>query len=575
MLRRASTALTCALALIACKDPPEADQRVDPPAIDRGEADELKREAYREALERALPPARAALVAADPIGAWQAGLAAASSPPLRPALRRELEGIAESARATIDEIDESYLPAAEVAILRTMRFAFARLNDDLYRRPRFQQDPMVGLHAVAAALDELRYRLVHDDCDASCHALPAALAQDVTNLRRQLSAASVAGVTRASVVSDELAHEIRALAATPLVTNLVTDQVTGLVTGGQDPLKVGLEQLADACDEHHAWLEQLAVALPDAAQHHEWTATPAPLKPTDSANVERLPAIVGAAALTRRLSVEERIDLVPGPAFAEIERHVARWQALREAILGDQDLKLLAEEDHPSPVDVPRCEAVLARLRPGLAAIPEIDAPDLDCVRYVALLGDAPRSEGQLVLELLDLGVIEPQRRALRALELPEVALVSGQWSTQVHLHLRRIMLLARLSEPAASARAIQAGRQALCWAEAALWIHAQIGPPSEVALTIGRPCADLGDAAAISARVSGDPRGALAGFGLSLIGDEPARMVGFDRFYWAPLGLMKLLATPKGLHPDKYSLPDDPVAGPDPEIEMKFEELK
>ncbi|WP_146158350.1 hypothetical protein [Enhygromyxa salina] len=562
MLRRTLTALTCALALVGCKDPPEPDQRVEPPAIDHGEADALKRDAYQDALERALPSARGALIAADPVEAWRAGLAPASGPPLRPTQRQALERVAETARRAIDEIDESYLAAAEVVILRSMRFAFARLNDELYRRPRAHQDPLVGLHAVEVALDELRYRLLHGDCDpSSCEALPATLALDVASLRPQLSAASVAGVTRAAIVSDELAREARALAGKPLLAE------------HHEPLRLGLEQLAAACDEHHAWLEQLAVTLPEAGKSHEWTATPAPVGPGGVTTVERLPAIVGAAALTRRLSVEERIDLVPTPAFAEIERHVARWQALREALLGDHDPNLLAA-DEPRPVDAARCEATLSRLRTELEVIPEVEAPTLDCGRYVALLGDVPLSDGQLVLELLDLGVIEPQRRALRALELPEVALVSGQWSTGVHLHLRRIMLLARLPEPAATALAVDAGRQALCWAEAALWIHAQIGPPSEVGLTIGRACADLGDAEAITARVTGDPRGALAGFGLSLIGDEPARMVGFDRFYWAPLGLMKLLATPKGLHPDEYTLPDDPVVGPDPEVEVKLEKL-
>jgi hypothetical protein len=560
---RVWTALTCALLLSACKQPPEIDQqRVDAPAINRGEADALKTQAYQEAIERALPPVRAALIAADPIAAWQTGLGQADSPVLRPAQRRELEQLAEAAQQAINEIDESYLPAAEVVILRAVRFAFGRLNDDLDRRSRAQQDPMVGLHAVAAALDELRYRLLHDDCDAQCQALPAALAQDVASLRGQLSAASIAGATHAAIVSDTLAREARALAAKPLVA-----------AADHEPLRLGLEQLASAMDEHHTWLEQLAAALPNATQSHEWTAKPAPLQPGGVTSVERLPAIVGAAALTRRLSVEERIDLAPTPAFAEIERHVVRWQALREALLGDSDPDLLAR-DLPKPVDAARCEASMTRLRAGLEATPEFDAPTLDCGRYVALLGADPRSDGQLVLDLLDFGVIEPQRRALRALELPEIALVSGQWSTQVHLQLRRIMLLARLSEPAASARAVDAGRQALCWAEAALWIHAQIGPPSEVALTIGQPCADLGDADTISARVSGDPRGALVGFGLSLIGDEPARMVGFDRFYWAPLGLMKMLATPKGMHPDAYSLPDDPVVGPDPEVEVKLEQL-
>ncbi|PRP92128.1 hypothetical protein ENSA5_50750 [Enhygromyxa salina] len=540
-----------------CKDPPDPDQRVAPPAVDKDKGDALKTEAYREALELALPDARAALIAADPLAAYQLGLAPAATPPLRSAERRALERLSDPARAALDELDESYLPGAEVVILRVMRFAFARINDDLRRRAPAEQDPMVGLHAISATLDELRYRLVHDDCDTACQALPAALAEDVAALRGQLRAASVAGVTEAGLASAALAAEARALASRPVVAQT-------------EPLATGLEQLAAACDAHRSWLEQLALALPKA-DRHEWTAKPAPRKLHADAAIERLPAILGESALARRLSVEERIDLAPGPAFVEIERHVRRWQALRETLVGDPDPRA---DDPPKPVDAARCEAALGRLRAGLEAVPEVGPPSLDCARYVAVIGDGPISEGRLVLELLDLGVIEPQRRALRTAELPEVALVAGPWSAQVHTHLRRLMLLARLSEHAASAHAIEEARRALCLAEAALWIHARLGPPDEVALTVGPPCADIGDAATITARVTGDPRAALAGFGLSLIGDEPARMVGFDRFFWAPLGLMKILATPKGMHPDEYSLPDDPEPAPDPEVEVELEQL-
>src|SRR5690606_6224545 len=139
------------------------------------------------------------------------------------------------------------------------------------------------------------------------------------------------------------------------------------------------------------------------------------------------------------------------------------------------------------------------RIRAGLERIPEVDPPRLDCARYLDLLGDRELHEGALILELLDLGVIEPQRRALRASELPELALVAGYGSPEVHVHLRRVMLLAQIGEPAARSLAIDRGQQALCLAEAALWIHGELGPASEVALTVGRPCAAIGDAATIT----------------------------------------------------------------------------
>lgn len=541
-----------------CEDPPELE-RVAPPAVDREAAEALKASAYREALERALPIVRAALAAADPLAAYQLGLAPAASPPLTTAERRALERLLEPSLTALSEIDESYLPGAEVVIVRLLRFASTRLNDELNRRARTQRDPMVGLTAVDAYLDELRYRLVIDGCDAACESLPGALAEDVAELSRQLGAASSAGVVYAAGEARARASEARSLAGKP-------------ATAKREKLRAGLETLALACEAYAAWLDELAGKL-ETAPAKRWSDNDKPRAVAD--RVARLPAIVGATALVRLLSVEERIDLAPGPAFAEIERHVARWEALRASMLDPKQLEGL--EDPAAVVDVARCEAALDRLRQGFAKVSEaseIEPPVLDCPRYVDLLGDEPRTQAQLLLDLLDWGVIEPQRRALRASELPEVALVGGQWSTQVHTHLRRIMLLARLSEPAATALALHEGRTALCWAEAALWVHAELGPTEEVALTLGGPCADLGDAASITARVTGDPRGALAGFGLSLIGDEPARMVGFDRFFWAPLGTMRTLATPKGMHPDAFTLPDDPQPAAETPVKVEFENL-
>lgn len=543
------------LLLAGCEDPPELERK-EPP-VDREAAEALKATAYREALDLALPTVRAALVAADPLAAWQLGLGPAASPPLTAADRLALDKLLEPSLESLAEIDEAHLPGAQIVIVRLLRFGLTRLNDDLHRRPRTQRDPNVGLASVDAYLDELRYRLVIDGCDAACESMPAALAEDVAELGRQLGAASDAGVVHAAAEARARAREARSLASKP-------------ATAKRESLRAGLETLALACEAYAAWLDELATKLEAGAPPQHWSDS-SKLRATADP-VARLPAIVGAPALVRMFSVEERIDLNPAPAFAEIERHVARWQALRETMIDAE--ALAASEDLAAVVDVARCEAALERLRTGLAAVPEVESPVLDCGRYVSVLGDEPRSQAQLLLDLLDLGVIEPQRRSLRVGELPEIGLIGGQWSTQVHTHLRRVMLLARLSEPAATSLALREGQHALCWAEAALWIHAQLGPPEEVALTVGGPCAELGDAATITARVTGDPRGALAGFGLSLIGDEPARMVGFDRFFWAPLGTMKLLSTPQGMHPDAFTLPDDPAPTPDPEVAVEFEKL-
>lgn len=534
-----------------------------PPAIrDEQASKQLREEAHKEALEAALEPARAALIAADPLAAYQIGLAPAGSPPLETGERTKLRRMVEPARQALSEIEEDPLPAHEVVILRALRFALSRAHDELQRRSPTREDPLAGLALIRAQLDELDYRLLHDDCDARCVGSIDALVADVGALRRRLVASSSAGLERARTDCSGLARRARALAQLELVA-------------AEGELAAKLEALAAALDEHRGWLDRVAEALP-RAQVREWTAKPQQFDAEGPEQIQRLPDILGQVAVVRRLSVEERIDLIADRAFAQAKRHIGRWGAMGEAILGDA----AAPEDPPAPLDLPRCEAALERVRTALDAVEDIDAPRFDCARYLSLrLPDeqgrpAPSTEAELVLDILDAGVIEPQRRELRAKELPELALVGGQWSPEVHRHLRRVMVLARLDEPAATLAALNAGRSALCLAAAALWVHTELGPPEQLAGALGPRCALLGEPEAVRAQVLADPRASLGGFGLSLIGDEPARMVGFDRFYWAPLGLMKTLATPQGMHPDNFTLPDDPAPAVEPEVELKVEEL-
>lgn len=537
-----------------CEQPPAKHvDRVDPPKLEheRAAAEEFRRKAHEDALGSALPLAREALLAGDPFGAWQAGQGPAALPLLTLGQRAVLDQKFDAAQTAIAEIDEASLSPSSVVILRAVQFGISRLEDQLGRRAPLRQDPMVALQAVEAVLDELVHRTLQDDCDAACEALAAELALALPDTRAQLVAASLATTEHAAARATELARRSRDLAERPLL-------------GRHATLQTGLGQLATALDEHHEWLTALATALAAAESPSTWTAKPGPIRPGGIANVERLQDVIGTLALSRRMAAEELIILDPAHDIPRVASHVNRWETLRRELVVDA-----VPSETPSTVDVARCEAALARIAAGLAGVEGVEPPRLGCERYVELLGDRPLEESALILELLDHGVIEPQRRALRKRELPELALIGGQWSTDVHTHLRRIMLLARIGEPAARNRAIDDGVRALCLAELALRTHDD--DPGEA---IGPRCAALGDAASLRAQVLGDPRGALAGFGLSLIGDEPARMVGFDRFFWAPLGLMQTLATPTGLHPDQFTLPDDPPGRAPPQVEVNVEQL-
>lgn len=546
-----------------CEEPPpKRVDRVAPPVLerDREAAEQLFRTAHEQALTTALPLALAALHASDPLGAWQAGRGPAALPMLSVKQRSEASERMVAARDALDEINEAYLPPSSVVILRAVEFAITRLAEELDDRPRVRDDPTVPLHAVAKVLDELTYRMLHDDCDVTCESLAADLALALTETRWQLRAASPAATRRSGLMATALAQQTRDLAARPLLDHHAS-------------LRVGLEQLASTLDQHRDWLAELAQSLTNAPTR-AWTDKPALLGPGNDAHIQKLPDVLGARALSRRLAAEELLILDPERDVSRTADHVRRWHALRRELVGEQVPKLTSK-----PVDAARCQATLARIRTGLAGVEGIDPPQLDCDRYVDLLG-RELDEATLVIELLDYGVIEPQRRQLRNQELAEIAAVSGQWSTDVHTHLRRVMLLARLDEPAARAQAIAEGSRALCLAEASLWVHAELGLPRAVADAIGSKCSMLGNNDAILDLVLGDARGSLAGYGLSLIGDEPARMVGFDRFFWAPLGLMQTLATPLGVHPDQFTLPDDPRhpdpdhAAPSAELDVKIEQL-
>jgi hypothetical protein len=529
------------LGLGGCQEPPSKPvDRVPGPVLEREQGEAFKREAHEQAFDRALPVVLAAFETADPLAAYQVGRAEAAIPPLTPGARLLLANSLEAAGAAVDEIDESYLPPGKLAILRAIRLQLAMLADEL-ERPQLRRDPMVALRSVEAVLAELRYRLVHDDCDATCEGLAALLAEALPGAHAQLNAASHAAVIHAGERATELAERSRELAERPLVER-------------REGLAQGLEQLASALEDHGLRLATLAVALADAELGDAWTSKPAPLRPGGA--ISRLPDVVGAPALTRRVSSEEWINLQAWD-IAVIHRHLGRWEALRSEWLGAD-----APADPSSTrVDEARCEAALARVTARLAVVPEVEAPSLDCARLVALAGERSIGEGELVLEILDLGVIEPQRHAARRAELPEFALITGRWSAQVHTHLRRVMLLAKLPEPAARARALDAGQAALCRAYAALWEHAELGERQEFA-ELGRPklCASLDDH---RPAILGDPRAALAGYALAKISDEPSRMVGFDRYFWAPIGLMPLFATPIERQPEAVTHADAPAPAP------------
>ncbi|MFV8756432.1 hypothetical protein ACNOYE_38280 [Nannocystaceae bacterium ST9] len=549
---RSAVVVGLLIALVGCEQPPPGKVYTDRSTQgDTPDEDpEFTATAHREAYARMTSEAIAPLRLADPIAAAQLGDAPLAAAPISLIERRGLASALEPVWSSVGEIDEQALAPDEVIVIRTIRFALGRIHDEVQRRPQVRIEPLAAVRAQEQLADEIEYRLIQAECAQGCASAMVGLADELTSARQQLAGASLPATREAATRARALAERLR-----------------GLATRGELP---GLVDAAAALEADALVMDALAERLP-GADTLEWSTVAPPVRTSGIESVRRMPGPLGERALTRLLGVEERIDMPLSKLWAQTKQHAARWQRLRaEMIVGE------LPEEPALPIDLARCTAARERIAAGLAMIPEIDPPKLDCARWLKITGERAMRESELVLALLDAGWIEPQRRRLRGEELEAVALIGGQWSPDVHRHLRRVMLLARLDEPHARARALDEGRAALCLAGAALWIHAQLGPSDELRLMLGDDCALIGDADVVQARVLADPRGAMAGLGLSLIGDEPAAMAGFDRFWWAPLGLMRLLATPPGTHPDQFKLPSEQGSEEtgEPEIEVKIEEL-
>lgn len=565
MVARSSSLVLVAtlLAQLACQQPPPGQvyAHEDAPA----DAPERKREftmaAHREAYEALKTDAIEPLRRGDPIAAAQLRSPAPTRPLALPPLalvdRNALLDALAPVWARVGEIDEAALAPDEVVGLRTIRFGLGRIHDELHRRPQLRSDPLTSVRALERLVDELELRLLAGPC-ADCEAALAQLDDTLTSAHQQLGASSQPSAALAKTRASLVAARLRRLALPERAAAL------GLTSGS-------VERAAAAIEAHVQRLDALVLHLPSATAL-AWS-TQAPPVVGGPESIQRLPAELGERTLTRLLSAEERLDTPVGQLWAQIKQHASRWQRMRETLVEPT----LAPEPAAAPLDVARCEATRERLAAAFAGVPELALapPQLDCTRFVAVYGGVDRRESELVLALLDAGWIEPDRRSLRSRELLAIALIEGQWSAAVHRHLRRVMLLAAIrSEPHALALALDEGRRALCLAATATWVHAELGPVEETRMMQGDACeALLPEWSELLALVHGDPRGALAGLGLSLIGDEPAAMAGFERFWWAPLGLMRLLATPPGMHPDTFALPSE-QAGSSGEVEVEIQPL-
>jgi hypothetical protein len=194
----------------------------------------------------------------------------------------------------------------------------------------------------------------------------------------------------------------------------------------------------------------------------------------------------------------------------------------------------------------------------------------MDCGRFVSLMAAKELDDADLVLALVDLGFIEPMRRGFRNTQPPTIALATGRIGPLSQRDVRRVMILSLTDESAALVRSLEVGQDALCSSATAVWIHGQLGEDAELTQWLTQHCPQHAPDEWITL-AERRPRQSLAALGLATITDQPASMVGLDVFYWAPIGLIPLLATPPG---ESGTMQAGPPAAPESPIDIQIEEL-
>jgi hypothetical protein len=254
--------------------------------------------------------------------------------------------------------------------------------------------------------------------------------------------------------------------------------------------------------------------------------------------IERLPDVLGSAALRRRLEVEEAVQ---GPLVAVVPAVLGAMKQL-DAIASLHTLPEAAS-DPLEPLDDARCEAARVEVETWLQSRGQHLEPTASCM--VTLRRLEPRSsDAALRLAILEWGWVRPRARdQRRAMQAPE-GLVSGHIASTSQRRAAVLAAAVHGGDGPSIALALQRVREALCRAQTAVWIHGELSEPAKLEAWLRADCG-WRDPADWIAEVLADPRQALGGLGLVMLAHGPAGAVTLDRFGWAPIGLVPALADP------------------------------
>ncbi len=503
--------------------PPVAVTTPATPATPAMPGPEFAAEAHRQALGRLRQEALPALRRLDPVAAAEVEGAPLRPPAFGPAERAALRNEVDAAQREAGEIRAMLLSPEEGMVLRTVQQGLERGRARVRLAP-WRDDPSALVDALVPYQEALPRWIAAGRCEDGC-----GLAELGPALRAGLAEVGAASEPTLAATREDLASLRESL---PRWTR-------GL--DPEHPLMRARSELETTLVELDAELQRAAAAVASAPERG-WEE---PLAPADPGAWQRRPVRWSADKLRGVMEDQEALGIEAKRLFDRAELTTRRLHAMI-----DRDA---AQPSHtpalPRPFDASACEATWAPLQAWAELKAPQLAPVLDCASALRDLpaggpGPGPTpSDAAIVLHLVDVGFVEPSRRAQITATGIDIALVRGRAAPLAQRLTLQIAITAGSGQREAELHALRQAHARACLAATAVWIHGELGD-----LDTLRPrfealgCEDL-EARVVEAEAR--PRAALHGLGFVLLGRGPADAVALDRFWWSPMGLVYDLALP------------------------------
>jgi hypothetical protein len=374
-------------------------------------------------------------------------------------------------------------------------------------------------------MEAIEDRVASGDTSPCVGALES-LAREAAAAERELGAASIPALAAAIVDLEILGNRLDRLGeTTPDLHVAATTAATSLRT------------LASGWTRHQAHL--------GAARETTWLARMVPADHEQA--LARLPERMGSEALEALLRDEEASAQPVRSIIEQLGRVIARLRVM-DAKLGP------TVEQAREPVSVQRCELAWTRVQTW-AEQSDVSPPDPPtCAVIVQRLDGEAQTDAALLVEVIRRTWVDPWAAKHRRETGHGVALIDGRIASVSHRLASSIVATSAIGDPAGARAALEQARHAACLAATALWIHAQIDDDARLGVLLETDCAQQAPDAWIEEAIA-RPRRSLQGVGLAFIEPGPAALAALERYPWAPLGLVHVLADPQVIAPSPSPL--------------------